>query len=107
MLVQAECNISRDRLGKIDLSSWHYQTLGLPGGVMLQIGIHYVLETLMGRCAVCRHVGAAGRQSRCRQPDPGARPRLQRDLQEVEGVEAEWAPPTRCCRFRSCVITAL
>src|SRR5690606_37923234 len=24
-LVQAECNISRDRLGKIDLSSWRYQ----------------------------------------------------------------------------------
>jgi predicted dehydrogenase len=49
-LVQAECNISRDRLGKIDLSSWRYQAAGMPGGVMLQIGIHYVdvLELLMG-----------------------------------------------------------
>ena len=49
-LVQAEANISRDRLGKIDLSSWRYQSTGMPGGVMLQIGIHYtdVLEMLMG-----------------------------------------------------------
>jgi predicted dehydrogenase len=49
-LVQAEGNISRDRLGKIDLSSWRYQSAGVPGGVMLQIGIHYVdvLEMLMG-----------------------------------------------------------
>lgn len=49
-LVQAEGNISRDRLGKIDLSSWRYQATGMPGGVMLQIGIHYVdvLEFLMG-----------------------------------------------------------
>lgn len=49
-LVQAECNISRDRLGKIDLSSWRYQSTGMPGGVMLQIGVHYtdVLEMLMG-----------------------------------------------------------
>jgi predicted dehydrogenase len=48
--VQAQCNISRDRLGKIDLSSWRYQAAGMPGGVMLQIGIHYVdvLEMLMG-----------------------------------------------------------
>ena len=42
-LVQAECNISRDRLGKIDLSSWRYQAAGMPGGVMLQIGIHYAV----------------------------------------------------------------
>lgn len=50
-LVQAEGNISRDRLGKIDLSSWRYQASGMPGGVMLQIGIHYVdvLEMLMGK----------------------------------------------------------
>src|SRR6202022_3147042 len=41
-LVQAEGNISRDRLGKIDLSSWRYQAAGMPGGVMLPIGIHYV-----------------------------------------------------------------
>ena len=49
-LVQAEANISRDRLGKIDLASWRYQAAGMPGGVMLQIGIHYVdvLEMLMG-----------------------------------------------------------
>ena len=49
-LVNAEANISRDRLGKIDLGSWRYQAAGMPGGVMLQIGIHYtdVLEYLMG-----------------------------------------------------------
>src|SRR6266850_3271324 len=49
-LVNAEANISRDRLGKIDLGSWRYQAAGMPGGVMLQIGIHYtdVLTYLMG-----------------------------------------------------------
>jgi predicted dehydrogenase len=49
-LVNAEANISRDRLGKIDLTSWRYTAQGMPGGVMLQIGIHYtdVLEYLMG-----------------------------------------------------------
>jgi predicted dehydrogenase len=49
-LVNAEANISRDRLGKIDLNSWRYQAAGMPGGVMLQIGIHYidVLEYLVG-----------------------------------------------------------
>jgi len=49
-LVNAEANISRDRLGKIDLSSWRYQAVGMPGGVMLQIGIHYadVLTYLLG-----------------------------------------------------------
>jgi predicted dehydrogenase len=49
-LVQAECNISRDRLGQFDPSSWRYTASGMPGGVMLQIGIHYVdvLEYLMG-----------------------------------------------------------
>lgn len=49
-LVNAEANISRDRLGKIDLNSWRYTAAGMPGGVMLQIGIHYadVLEFLMG-----------------------------------------------------------
>jgi len=49
-LVNAESNISRDRLGKIDLSSWRYQAQGMPGGVLLQIGIHYtdVLEYLVG-----------------------------------------------------------
>src|SRR5438445_9481334 len=49
-LVNAEANISRDRLGKVDLSSWRYTAQGMPGGVMLQIGIHYadVLEYLLG-----------------------------------------------------------
>ena len=48
--VNAEANISRDRFGKIDLNSWRYQAAGMPGGVMLQIGIHYtdVLTYLMG-----------------------------------------------------------
>jgi predicted dehydrogenase len=55
-LVNAEANISRDRLGKIDLSSWRYQAAGMPGGVMLQIGIHYtdVLTYLMGRVVAVR-----------------------------------------------------
>ncbi len=49
-LVNAEANISRDRLGKINLGSWRYTAEGMPGGVMLQIGIHYtdVLEYLLG-----------------------------------------------------------
>ncbi len=49
-LVQAEANISRDREGKIDPSSWRFQASGMPGGVMLQIGVHYtdILEMLMG-----------------------------------------------------------
>ena len=49
-LVNAEANISRDSLGKIDLNSWRYTSEGMPGGVMLQIGIHYsdVLEFLLG-----------------------------------------------------------
>lgn len=49
-LVNAEANISRDRLGMIDLTSWRYSADGMPGGVMLQIGIHYtdVLEYLLG-----------------------------------------------------------
>jgi predicted dehydrogenase len=49
-LVNAEANISRDRLGKIDPGSWRYSAEGMPGGVMLQIGIHYtdVLEYLLG-----------------------------------------------------------
>jgi predicted dehydrogenase len=55
-LVNAEANISRDRLGKIDLTSWRYQASGMPGGVMLQIGIHYidVLEYLIGPVRVVR-----------------------------------------------------
>ena len=49
-LVNAEANISRDRLGQVDLGSWRYTAEGMPGGVMLQIGIHYidVLEYLVG-----------------------------------------------------------
>jgi len=49
-LVNAEANLSRDRLGKVDLNSWRYTAEGMPGGVMLQIGIHYsdVLEYLIG-----------------------------------------------------------
>jgi predicted dehydrogenase len=52
-LVNAEANISRDRAGKIDLGSWRYRADGMPGGVMLQIGIHYtdVLEFLVGPIA--------------------------------------------------------
>ena len=55
-LVNAEANISRDRLGKVDLGSWRYQAAGMPGGVMLQIGIHYidVLEYLIGRVHAVR-----------------------------------------------------
>src|SRR5688572_13283901 len=49
-LVNAEANISRDRLGQFDPGSWRYTAAGMPGGVMLQIGIHYtdVLEYLLG-----------------------------------------------------------
>jgi len=49
-LVNAEANISRDRLGQFDAGSWRYTAQGMPGGVMLQIGIHYtdVLEYLVG-----------------------------------------------------------
>ena len=50
-IVNAEANISRDRLGKIDPSSWRYQAAGMPGGVLLQVDdIHYidVLEYLVG-----------------------------------------------------------
>jgi predicted dehydrogenase len=49
-LVNAESNISRDRLGKFDSNHWRHTAEGMPGGVMLQIGIHYidVLEYLMG-----------------------------------------------------------
>ncbi|MDP2240126.1 MAG: Gfo/Idh/MocA family oxidoreductase [Burkholderiales bacterium] len=49
-MVNAEANISRDRLGKFEAGSWRYTSEGMPGGVMLQIGIHYadVLTYLMG-----------------------------------------------------------
>jgi predicted dehydrogenase len=46
------------RLGQFDLSSWRYTAAGMPGGVMLQIGIHYVdvLEMLLGpvKCVSAR-----------------------------------------------------
>ena len=80
-LVQAECNISRDRLGQFDLTSWRYTAAGMPGGVMLQIGIHYVdvLEFLMGPVkSVSAQPGparAAGRQPGRRQHDLAARER--------------------------------
>ncbi|MEK6709381.1 MAG: Gfo/Idh/MocA family oxidoreductase [Nitrospinota bacterium] len=49
-LVQAEGNISRDRAGQFEPGHWRYQAGAMPGGVMLQIGIHYIdiLEYLMG-----------------------------------------------------------
>jgi predicted dehydrogenase len=49
-LVNAESNISRDRLGQFEEGHWRYTAEGMPGGVMLQIGIHYtdVLEYLLG-----------------------------------------------------------
>ena len=62
-LVNAEANISRDRLGKVDLTSWRYQAAGMPGGVMLQIGIHYIdVLDLPDRADQCgaRAVGATG-----------------------------------------------
>src|ERR1041385_7089721 len=33
-LVNAEANISRDRLGQIDLTSWRYSAEGMPGGAV-------------------------------------------------------------------------
>ena len=49
-LVQAEANISRDRAGQFELGHWRYTAKGMPGGVMLQIGLHYVdvLTMLLG-----------------------------------------------------------
>ncbi|MFV2034033.1 MAG: Gfo/Idh/MocA family protein [Halocynthiibacter sp.] len=46
-LVQAEANISRDRLGKFEPGHWRYTADGMPGGVMLQIGLHYVDVLMM------------------------------------------------------------
>src|SRR3954469_4945272 len=40
-LVNAEANISRDRLGQIDLNSWRYTAQGMPGGGVVPIGLHY------------------------------------------------------------------
>lgn len=52
-LVQAECNISRDREGQFEAGHWRYEAAAMPGGVMLQIGIHYadVLTYLLGPVA--------------------------------------------------------
>jgi predicted dehydrogenase len=47
IMVQAEANISRDREGKFDLGHWRYTAEGMPGGVMLQIGLHYVDVLMM------------------------------------------------------------
>ena len=80
-LVNAEANISRDRLGKIDLGSWRYTAEGMPGGVMLQIGVHYtdVLEYLLGPVKAVSgslaQLVLPGRQPRRREPDPRARER--------------------------------
>ncbi|MDA1000574.1 MAG: Gfo/Idh/MocA family oxidoreductase [bacterium] len=50
ILVQADANISRDRVGQFEEGHWRYRADAMPGGVMLQIGIHYidVLCMLMG-----------------------------------------------------------
>jgi predicted dehydrogenase len=52
-LVQAEANISRDRAGQFEPGHWRYTAEGMPGGVMLQIGLHYVdvLMLLLGPVA--------------------------------------------------------
>jgi predicted dehydrogenase len=49
-MVQAEANISRDRAGMFEPGHWRYTAEGMPGGVMLQIGLHYVdvLTMLLG-----------------------------------------------------------
>ncbi|MDH3739462.1 MAG: Gfo/Idh/MocA family oxidoreductase [Alphaproteobacteria bacterium] len=47
ILVQAEANISRDREGQFELGHWRYTAEGMPGGVMLQIGLHYVDVLMM------------------------------------------------------------
>ncbi len=52
-MIQAEANISRDREGKFEPGHWRYTAEGMPGGVMLQIGLHYVdvLMMLLGPVA--------------------------------------------------------
>ena len=45
--VQAEANISRDRAGQFEAGHWRYTAAGMPGGVMLQIGLHYVDVLMM------------------------------------------------------------
>jgi len=46
-LVQAEANISRDRAGQFEPGHWRFTAEGMPGGVMLQIGLHYVDVLMM------------------------------------------------------------
>ena len=64
--------------------SWRYTAEGMPGGVMLQIGIHYtdVLEYLIGPVKAVSGQSRAARAAR-RQPrrrEPGARARERRAL---------------------------
>ncbi len=47
IMVQAEANISRDREGQFEPGHWRYTAEGMPGGVMLQIGLHYVDVLMM------------------------------------------------------------
>ena len=47
VMVQAEANISRDRAGQFEPGHWRYTAEGMPGGVMLQIGLHYVDVLMM------------------------------------------------------------
>ena len=125
-LVNAEANISRDRLGKIDLTSWRYQAAAMPGGVMLQIGIHYIdASGVFDRADLrgARTIGATGaarRQSGRGEPDPGARERraldTERELRLGVGILsdehlwqgrnrllrfAQWAPPAQSRRKRA------
>ncbi len=80
-LVNAEANISRDRFGKVDLTSWRYQAAGMPGGVMPQIRIHSidVLAYLIGPVHAVRaqsvQLVLPGDNPDCREPDPAARER--------------------------------
>src|ERR1700676_3739524 len=55
-LVNAEANISRDRLRKNAFGPGGLPAAGMPGGVMLQIGIHYadVLDYLLGPITAVR-----------------------------------------------------
>ena len=70
-MVQAEANISRDRVGVMDPGSWRHSALELPGGVMLQIGIHYIdiLLCLLGPVksvsAMTSHLYLKGGKPRC------------------------------------------
>ncbi len=47
VMVNAEANISRDRAGQFEPGHWRYTAEGMPGGVMLQIGLHYVDVLMM------------------------------------------------------------